>query len=143
MRLGRRLGAASLVAVLAGAAGSVRAAEPLEVTHAEVALELNRHILEDLGIELVTEAPTGELGGFARSIYRTGGAPSLRLLAPGGSFEGLAGGVVPLRGGFELIWEGGRVSFHDFELAPADGPDLFELRAADGSAPLVLPGTPR
>ncbi len=143
MDLRRLLGAVGLTAgVTCGATVAQPAAEPLEVTGAEIALELNRHLLEDLGLELVVRAPVGEAGGFVRAVFPVRPPVTMRIRAPGGSFEGLEGGALRPQGGFELIWREGRQSMHDFELAPAAAPasgsTLFELRAADGAVPFFL-----
>ncbi len=114
----------------------------MAVASAETALELNRHILEDLDLEVVFRQPVGEEGGFVRAIFPAAAPPSLRLRAPDGSFEGLDGGILRHRGGFELLWPGGRQSMLGFELAPAAAPApegaLFVLRAVDGAVPFFL-----
>ena len=115
--------------------------ETLPLSAAETAMELNLHVLEDLGLEVVFRQPVGEAEGFARVVYPAA-SPSLVVRAPGASFEGLEGGTLGHRGGFDMSWQGGRLSLRGFELAPAGAgvPEgaLFEVRAADGSVPFWL-----
>ncbi|MFQ5350260.1 MAG: hypothetical protein ACE5EG_07455 [Thermoanaerobaculia bacterium] len=139
----RGLVALLLVAALAVcAARAQEAAAPLRLASGETALELNRHILEDLGIEPIIGQVVGEAGGFIRAIFPAAANPSLLLRAPGGAFEGLDGGVLRHRDGFDIVWQGGRVSLRGFELAPVAAPAsrtaLFELRTADGFAAFFL-----
>ena len=139
-----RLPTAVLLVAAAVSAGAAAAPEAgaLRLSAAETALELNRHILADLGLEVVFRQPVGEEGGFVRAIFPAAAPPSLRLRAPDGSFEGLDGGTLRHRGGFELLWPGGRQSMLGFELAPAaaSAPEgaLFELRGVDGAVPFFL-----
>jgi hypothetical protein len=129
-------------AVFSAGAATPRQAGPLPLSAAETALELNRHILEDLGLEVVFRRPVGEAGGFVRAIFPAVAPPSLRLRAPDGSFEGLDGGLLRHVGGFEILWPGGRQSMLGFELVPAAAPAsegaLLELRAVDGTVPFYL-----
>ena len=135
---GRRPSTLLLVtACLAAAAGE--AGEPLRLSGGETALELNRHILADLGIELVARRrPVGEEGEFARLVLPMTPDPSLRVRASGGSFEALEGGALRHQGGFQLLWRDGRQSLAGFELRPGPAPTLFELHTADGAVPLIL-----
>jgi hypothetical protein len=126
-----------VTACLAAAAGE--AGEALRLSGGETALELNRHILTDLGIELVARRrPVGEEGEFARLVLPMTPDPSLRVRASGGSFEALEGGALRHQGGFQLLWRDGRQSLAGFELRPGPAPTLFELHTADGAVPLIL-----
>jgi hypothetical protein len=124
--------------VSAGSVAAQEGGEPLKVTGGETALEFNRHVLSDLGIAVALPKPVGEAGEFARAIFRIQSPASLRIHAPGGSFNGFAEGVLRHEGGFELSWKGGRQQVLEFTLAPAAEPALFELQAADGSTPFFL-----
>ena len=74
----------------------------------------------------------GEAGGFIRVVFPAISPPSLRLRAPGASFEGLDGGALRHRGGFELSWRGGRASLVGFELVPAEASSSRSVMFADG-----------
>jgi hypothetical protein len=142
--MSRRLlaGIPLIVALTWGSALAQRSPESLRLTSAETALEFNRHILEDLGIELVFQQPIGEAGEFLRAVFPAVSPVSLRILAPGGSFDGFDDGALRHAGEFEIVWKGGRQSVLGFELVPAAdgawGSPLFELRAADGAVPFLL-----
>ena len=131
-----------LAGLWCGVAVAQETGGPAAVASAETGLELNRHVLEDLGLELVFRQTVGEEGGFMRAVFPAVAPPSLRLRAPGGSFEGLEGGVLRHEGGFELLWDGGQLSLAGFELAPAAEGSwrtaLFDLRAGDGTVPFFL-----
>ena len=140
MRRGVGLLILGLAAAAGGAVGQEKAGR-VGLAAAETAVELNRHVLEDLGVEVVFRQTVGEEGGFVRALFPAV-APSLEVRAPGASFGGLAGGNLRHEGGFDLAWPGGRQSFEGFVLGPAGeavpGEALFELRAADGAVPLWL-----
>ena len=142
----RRLALAVMLAAALGGGGAAaqEAAGSLRLAAGETALEINRHLLEDLGIELRVRQTVGEAGGFTRAVFPVISPPSLRLRAPGASFEGLGGGALRHQGGFELSWRGGGASMVGFELVPAAvsgwSTALFDLRAADGFVPFFLDG---
>jgi hypothetical protein len=122
-----------------GWGASVRA-DSWTASTAITTVELNRHILADLGIEQVDVRPSAAPGSFPGFAFRTRPPSMLHFRAPGGDFERFDSGALHHEGGFGLLLPGESVphSLDGFVLEAAPWPDDFHWLDAAGNRFFVL-----
>jgi hypothetical protein len=104
-----------------------------ELAGGQTELVLNRHVLNDVGIGMVTSTTTEREGHFEVSFFDIDGEfPTLVLHRTGGSLEGRAEGALRNRGSLILSLGEREIELSDFELLPASRDGLFEIRSPSG-----------
>ena len=130
-----------LAGLLAGLAAWPAAAETWQTREIKTSFFLRPGPAQSLGLEIAgveNAAAPFEHHRFSAARGQDVAFESLGPLGIGAEIENgflftrLAGGAVSHRGGFDLVYPGGKVSLRGFVLASAAEPRTFEVRTAAG-----------
>lgn len=103
----------------------------------QTSLTFDPDLMENLRLRVTgSEAPASAESPAAHALG-IDSASALDFRAPGGAFDGFAGGALRHSGRLELHYPGGRIDLSDFTLRPGSA-DTLELRDAAGETWFVL-----